>query len=311
VWKPRKGEFNTFEAKGLPVTVTVKWSSGGIYAGLYTLEVAFNGGTAAARAYLSALTPRPGGLRFRDTRDIMKGAVYQSSDRERVLGVLGDVIDSLRDMPPTSTTPRRPLAPSRRGNRALRVGAALAEEGALAAVRELWWTAFRVTGETYSHLVGSGVAPRDAAALLQGRVESQAREIFFLAGGGWRPTHVSRGALRAIAGAVSSEDRIAVAGELQRAHGLLGRLSRIESCEEVLRRLAAGEFSGLDSLIGFYREHDATVILLKVEHNDRGGAGVPETDLVPIPERELFPDGKGISLRSKEVEWARRALGAG
>lgn len=123
----------------------------------------------------------------------------------------------------------------------------------------------------------------------------------FLGCEAWRPTHISVNAAKEI---LSGNSR-----NTQRAHGaLVGRLDRYDRTVQILE----GPELPFDQWWKFFREHDATVVITREEHNS--GKVFEKQDLIELPHQT---DGmfvtSGFSLRirkSKEIAWLREIMAA-
>ena len=114
----------------------------------------------------------------------------------------------------------------------------------------------------------------------------------------WRPTHISKEALKC---AANGSNR-----ELQRAHGVLeDRLDRYKRTSILL----LDEEKDFNSWWEFYIKHDKTVLITKKEHDS--GKKFSIEDLIPIPQdTDLFKRG-GFSFRFRkkhELFWSKKQV---
>lgn len=114
----------------------------------------------------------------------------------------------------------------------------------------------------------------------------------------WRPTHISFSALQEIVNGTHTN--------IQRAHGVVGdRLDRYDRTISVL----SGHEKKFDEWWEFYKNHDTTVLITKIEHSLDKKFTFEE--LVPLPqETDLFKRG-GFSFRFRkkhELKWAKSTL---
>lgn len=111
----------------------------------------------------------------------------------------------------------------------------------------------------------------------------------------WRPTHISWAAAEEL---LSGEHK-----NVQRAHGICGRLNRYERTLQLL----TSEEKSFDEWWSFYTEHDTTVLLTKREHST--GQQFEFDQLIPLPEQpcDMFlRAGYSFKVRKKvELAWLR------
>lgn len=109
----------------------------------------------------------------------------------------------------------------------------------------------------------------------------------------WRASHISP---RAVFEAVNGNYK-----NIQRAHGVLeGRLGRYERTLSVL----TGDEQPFDTWWPFWRKHDATVLITKLEHNSNRKYNLDE--IVPVPFEAGMFTRAGFSFKfrkSVELEW--------
>ena len=116
----------------------------------------------------------------------------------------------------------------------------------------------------------------------------------FLGNNTWRPTHISYEAARAILAGASKT--------VQRAHGVLGdRMDRYDRTLAVLQ----GPLREFDDWWGFYRKHDATVLITRQEHGSNRKFTLDELIEVPWDSRDMFVSaGFAFKVRKKvEMKW--------
>jgi hypothetical protein len=121
----------------------------------------------------------------------------------------------------------------------------------------------------------------------------------FLAENTWRPTHISRIALRE---AVCGNPK-----NLQRAHGVVGnRKDRYARTVEVLSK----SYKLFEDWWDFYKEHDATVLITKEEHASNRSYLFDELIELPHPSHGMFErSGFSFKMRKKvEIAWLRTKL---
>ena len=114
----------------------------------------------------------------------------------------------------------------------------------------------------------------------------------------WRSTHITIAAANKI---VEGN-----ANEVQRAHGIGGRLGRYD---RTLRLLTGSQLS-FDEWWNFYIEHDKTVLITRDEHNSNQVFDL--NSLIPLPHysANMFFDG-GFSFKARkkiEVKWLIETL---
>lgn len=121
----------------------------------------------------------------------------------------------------------------------------------------------------------------------------------FLGKSAWRPTHMSHSAAKEILSGNKSG--------VQRAHGALE--DRLDRYDRTIRILEEPE-AQFDQWWKFFREHDATVVITRAEHNS--GVKFKREDLIELPHDtdDMFVTS-GFSLRirvGKEIAWLRNRL---
>lgn len=105
----------------------------------------------------------------------------------------------------------------------------------------------------------------------------------------WRPTHISRKALR--------EYNVGSSRNVQRAHGAVGeRLDRYERTMNLLSKYPEQDF---DSWWAYFTDHDKTVLITRKEHGS--GKRFLWEELIPLPEWDegLF-ENSGFSVRVRK-----------
>lgn len=139
-------------------------------------------------------------------------------------------------------------------------------------------------------LLESGVVP--PMAVQRGFDETM---VGFLDVDTWRPTHMSWEAAEEI---LHGDSR-----NVQRAHGLCGRLNRYDRTLSVL----TGPEQPFDEWWRFYAEHDTTVLITKKEHST--GKKFDFSDLIELPEhpnRMFLRAGFSFKVRKRvELVWLR------
>ena len=121
----------------------------------------------------------------------------------------------------------------------------------------------------------------------------------FLSENTWRPTHISRVALRE---AVKGNPK-----NLQRAHGVVGnRKDRYTRTVEILSK----NCKSFEGWWDFYKEHDATVLITKEEHAANRSYVFEELVALPDNSRGMFErSGFSFKMRKKvELAWLRQKL---
>lgn len=117
----------------------------------------------------------------------------------------------------------------------------------------------------------------------------------------WRASHISP---KAIFEAVDGNYK-----NIQRAHGVVeGRLSRYERTMTVL----TGEEKPFSEWWPFWMEHDATVLITKIEHNSNKKFSLQ--DLVTVPRAENMFTRGGFSFKfrkSVELAWLKKLIETG
>jgi hypothetical protein len=118
----------------------------------------------------------------------------------------------------------------------------------------------------------------------------------FLGNDNWRPTHISKAAVREM---VEGTYR-----NVQRAHGVVGdRLDRYDRTLEVLK----GDMMEFDDWWSFWKIHDSTVLITKAEHS--ANTKFTFEELIPLPDRSLgmfVNAGFSFKLRKKvEMAWIK------
>ncbi|NBW09557.1 MAG: hypothetical protein EBR82_16185 [Caulobacteraceae bacterium] len=115
----------------------------------------------------------------------------------------------------------------------------------------------------------------------------------------WRPTHISPMAAREVMEGNKSN--------IQRAHGIMGRLDRYERTIKIL----TGPEQKFEDWWQFYLEHDATVLLTKKEHHS--GKAFQLSELIELPSYPdlIFPSaGFSFKVRKKvEIAWLKANAG--
>lgn len=112
----------------------------------------------------------------------------------------------------------------------------------------------------------------------------------------WRPTHISREAMR--------EALSGFASKIQRAHGMVdGRMERYDRTLTVL----TGPEQEFDVWWSFWKKHDATVLITREEHGSGRKFDLEELVPLPDPARGLFvAGGFSFKMRKKsELKWIR------
>ena len=139
-------------------------------------------------------------------------------------------------------------------------------------------------------LLQSGVVP--PVAVQRGFDETM---VGFLGDHTWHPTHISWAAVEEL---LSGGHK-----NVQRAHGLCGRLDRYDRTLQVLTE----DERMFDAWWNFYVEHDATVLITKKEHSS--GKQFVFSDLVeipPVPHDLFVKAGFSFKVRKKvELVWLK------
>lgn len=139
-------------------------------------------------------------------------------------------------------------------------------------------------------LLESGVVP--PLAVQRGFDETM---VGYLAVDTWRPTHISWDAAEEI---LNGDSR-----NVQRAHGLCGRLNRYDRTIAVL----TGPEQTFDEWWSFYAEHDTTVLITKKEHSSGKQFVFSELIELPQPPKGMFlRAGFSFKVRKKvEMVWLK------
>lgn len=111
----------------------------------------------------------------------------------------------------------------------------------------------------------------------------------------WRPTHVSWAAAEELLNGGYKN--------VQRAHGIGGRLDRYERTVQVL----TGPETTFDEWWNFYTDHDATVLITKKEHSTNKQFDLQTLiELPPHPHGMFVRAGFSFKVRKKvELVWLR------